>query len=117
MGGGVGDIGPAVLRDRDSLARDGFVVVVVQVNLKAGKLIGKPQLVSRGFVYQKAAEELMEGAKEVISDEVKTMLGIQGTLSKQQVSDIVVGAVAKYFRDEIKRRPMIIPVVVEEEQK
>jgi len=113
-GGGVGDIGPAVLRDRDALARDGFVVVVVQVNLKAGALIGKPQLVSRGFVYQKAAEELMEGAKQVIVDEVRTMFGIQGTLSKQQVSDIVVGTVAKYFRDETKRRPMIIPVVVEE---
>ena len=113
-GGGVGDIGPAVLRDRDALARDGFVVVVVQVNLKAGALIGKPQLVSRGFVYQKAAEELMEGAKQVIVDEVRTMFGIQGALSKQQVSDIVVGTVAKYFRDETKRRPMIIPVVVEE---
>ena len=113
-GSGVGDIGPAVLRDRDALARDGFVVAIVHVNLHTGEVVERPELVSRGFVYRKAAEQLLEDACDLIMEEAERMAGLQGGLSKEQTSDLVAHTLAKYFRDETRRHPMIIPVVVEE---
>ena len=112
-GSGVGDIGPAVLRDRDALARDGFVVAVVHANLKTGEFIEKPELISRGFVYRKAAEELMEDACQHIMEEFRRVVEADGALTIERASDLVERTLAKFFRDETKRHPMIIPVVVE----
>ncbi len=112
-GSGVGDIGPAVLRDRDALARDGFVVAVVHANLKTGEFIEKPELISRGFVYRKAAEELMEDACQHVMEEFRRAAEADGVLTIDQASDLVERTLAKFFRDETKRHPMIIPIVVE----
>ncbi len=62
-GSGVGDIGPAVIRDREILARDGFMMVVVTVDKKSGELIEEPEIISRGFVYLKDASDLMTTVK------------------------------------------------------
>jgi ribonuclease J len=113
-GAGVGDIGPAVLRDRDALARDGFVVAVLTVNLHTGQVVERPELISRGFVYRRDAEELLEDACDLVMEEVERAAALQGGLSREQASDLVAHTLAKYFRDETRRHPMIIPVVVEQ---
>jgi len=112
-GAGVGDIGPAVLRDRDALARDGFVVAVVRANLKTGEIVEEPELISRGFVYCKAAEELLQTACQHLADELGQAIRADGGLSREQAAAMVESTLARFFRDEIKRHPMIIPVVVE----
>jgi ribonuclease J len=112
-GSGVGDIGPAVLRDRDALARDGFVVAAVSVNLETGVVTHKPELVSRGFVYLKDAEELMESAGNQITAALARIATAEGALTKTRAAAIVKDSLATYFHDETKRRPMIIPIVVE----
>jgi ribonuclease J len=113
-GAGVGDIGPAVLRDRDALARDGFVVAVLHVNLHTGQVVERPELLSRGFVYRRDAGELLEDACDLVIEEVERAAALQGGLSREQASSLVAHTLAKYFRDETRRHPMIIPVVVEE---
>ena len=113
-GAGVGDIGPAVLRDRDALARDGFVVAVIHVNLHTGQVVERPELISRGFVYRRDAGELLEDACDLVMEEVERAAALQGGLSREQASSLVAHTLAKYFRDETRRHPMIIPVVVEE---
>ncbi len=115
-GSGVGDIGPAVLRDRDALARDGFVVAVVSANLATGEVLAKPELVSRGFVYLKDAEELMDAAESHITDALGRVAGAEGPLTKARAAAVVRETLATYFHDETKRRPMIIPIVVEAPQ-
>jgi ribonuclease J len=112
-GSGVGDIGPAVLRDRDALARDGFVVAVVSTILETGAVTRKPELVSRGFVYLKDAEELMDAAGNQITAALGRVANGEGPLTKTRAAAVVKDALATYFHDETKRRPMIIPIVVE----
>jgi ribonuclease J len=113
-GAGVGDIGPAVLKDRDALARDGFVVAVVHVDLQTGHFTERPELISRGFVYREAAKELMNKARGRIMEEVEREIRSGRKLSKEEAAELVIDTLAAYFRDETKRRPMIIPIVVED---
>ena len=113
-GSGVGDIGPAVLRDREALARDGFVVVTVHANLHTGSLFEKPELTSRGFVYHKEADELMDEAAQQVTEALQRNIEGEGPLSKSKAVDLIKNALATFFHSETKRRPMIIPVVVED---
>lgn len=98
-GHGVGDIGPAVMRDREILANEGFVVIVATVNDK-GQVIGEPTVISRGFVYLREAEPLFDGVKGVV----------KRTLEKSKngnASNAVENAVGKMLFQETRRRPMI----------
>lgn len=108
-GSGVGDIGPAVLRDREALARDGFVIVVVTVNQHTGALIGQPELVSRGFVYLRESSELLDEAARRV---VKALNG-NGHRSTRAVEATIKDVVSKYLYDETRRRPMVLPVVTQ----
>ena len=111
-GSGVGDIGSVVLRDRKHLAEDGLVVVVMGIDVSYGMIVSGPEIVSRGFVYVKESELLMMGAKKV----VETSLSI--TLSKRvrdivQIKNMVKDDLAKYIYKETKRRPMILPIIMD----
>ena len=111
-GSGVGDIGAVVLRDRKHLAEDGLVVVVMAIDVSYGMIVSGPDIVSRGFVYVKESELLIMGAKKV----VETSLSI--TLSKRirdvvQIKNIVKDDLAKYIYKETKRRPMILPIIMD----
>ena len=111
-GSGVGDIGSVVLRDRKHLAEDGLVVVVMAIDVSYGMIISGPDIVSRGFVYVKESELLMMGAKKV----VETSLSV--TLSKRtrdivQIKNAVKDDLAKYIYKETKRRPMILPIIMD----
>ena len=106
-GSGVGEIGPAVLRDREILGRDGFVVVTLRRDPERGLIIDQPEITTRGFVYVQEAEELLTGAGEVVA----RVCG-DSALSDRAVHDKVQEALANYFYRETKRRPMIIPVLL-----
>jgi ribonuclease J len=109
-GSGVGDIGPAVLRDREILARDGFVVAIVQRDLETGQLRRPPDIISRGFVFLRDSEELLAEAGDRIRDMMASSSpGIKsGTLEEK-----IRALLASFLYQETKRRPMIISVVTE----
>ena len=104
-GSGVGDIGPAVMRDRERLADSGFFVAVAKLD-EDGKLSGSPDLISRGFVYLDESGELLEGARQTISDIINKKDGNRKQLSRQ-----IENALSRYFYAETGRRPVVHAVV------
>ena len=105
-GSGVGDIGPAVMRERENLARDGFVVVNLRMDRKSGKLIEKPQMISKGFVFVRDSEELFTLAAKKAEDAAMSANGNGAVKS-------VENALAEFFYSEMKRRPMVFAIVNE----
>lgn len=99
----VGDIGPAVLRDRESLARDGFVVALVNRSPRTGALLGRPRLISRGFVYLPDAEELINAAEDMLVEKLSDGDGDWERLIQSRLG--------QFLYSETKRRPVIIPVI------
>ncbi len=108
-GSGVGDVGPAVLRDREILARDGFVVAVVQREAQTGLLHSPPNIISRGFVFLRDSEELLAEASERVQELVSGSPEIGSNALEDKVHKLLVN----FLYQETKRRPMIIPVVKE----
>ncbi len=109
---GVGDVGSIVLRDRKHLAEDGLIVVVATINTKSRKLIAGPDIISRGFVYVRESEEMINQAQEIAKNAAETCLnnGIRDWSSlKQRMKDDV----SKYFYAQTKRSPMILVVLQE----
>jgi ribonuclease J len=104
-GMGVGDVGRSVMRDRETLARDGFVFAVLVMDGETGKLLDEPELISRGFVYVPEAEELFEDARERIR-EIVTQFPLNGNGAKKLEARIE-SALKGMFQQETKRRPMI----------
>jgi ribonuclease J len=104
-GAGVGDVGPAVMRDRERLAESGFFVAVVQVNQR-GQIVGRPDILSRGFVYLEESSALLEGAEEVIAQVVHTSSGDKAEIGKK-----LEGALSKYLYAETGRRPMTYAII------
>jgi len=103
---GIGDVGDVVLRDRRLLSRDGFVVVVVARDEKTGEIIEGPDIVSRGFVFMRDAEGLIEESKDVVSAAMTS--GHRDT-----ASNLVHDRLAELLYQRTRRRPMIFPVVLE----
>ncbi len=105
-GSGVGDIGPKVLRERESLARDGFVAIHLQRNAKTGALRGEPRIVSRGFVFTPDAQELLDRTVERLSELLDDMQ--DGDLEARLEKEL-----SKFFYSEIRRRPMVFVFVTD----
>jgi ribonuclease J len=105
-GAGVGEIGPAVMREREVLARDGFVMAVLSVGLATGELTGKPELVSRGFVYLQESQELLDRAAERVWRELH---GITHR-KPQAMADRAREILSQFFYEETRRKPMIIAI-------
>jgi ribonuclease J len=103
-GRGVGDIGPMVMRERERLARDGFVLVRADIQAATGRLAAKPEILSRGFVFIPESGELLAGAEEKIR-----ALAERG--NSDRLEDRIESVLAEYFYEETKRRPMIFVVV------
>jgi len=102
-GSGVGDIGPEVVREREALARDGFVLVNLALDREAGTLHEDPEIITRGFVYTQNADELMAATRKVITDMVWN--------SEGDLQNEVQQALKAFFYNETKRRPMIFVTV------
>lgn len=107
-GSGVGDVGPAVIRDREILARDGFVLVSINIDHATGRLVEVPRIISRGFVYLKDAEDFLEQ----IRDNVAEVLSGGHTVNGNR-RHLVEDSLGKLIYSETKRRPMIFSIVNE----
>lgn len=110
-GYGVGDVGNIVLRDRRHLAQDGLIVVVATVDVDEKVIVSGPDIISRGFVYVREAEELMEEVRS-ISNEVLTNALDNGITEWTQMKNGVKDALTKYLFQKTKRKPMILPVIM-----
>jgi ribonuclease J len=108
---GVGDIGSVVLRDRKHLAQDGILVTVITVDRQTGHPTGLPDVISRGFVYQRESEELLEQARRVALDALDHQT--DHTADFGFIKNKVRDALSKYLYEQTKRRPMILSLVVE----
>ena len=109
---GIGDVGNVVLRDRKLLSQDGLFIVVVTVSSETGELISGPEIISRGFVYVRESENLMEEAKQTVID-------IIADCEKKQISEwtAIKGKLKKTLRDflyeKTNRSPMLLPIIIE----
>ncbi|HUZ78785.1 MAG TPA: ribonuclease J [Chloroflexota bacterium] len=108
---GVGDIGTVVLRDRKALAQDGMLVAIIAVNRQTGKPTGLPDIITRGFVYEKGAEEMLEEARHRALEALNHQR--EQTADYSFVKNKVRDTLSKYLYEQTKRHPMILPVVVE----
>ncbi|MFP5319664.1 MAG: ribonuclease J [Acidimicrobiia bacterium] len=110
--GMVGDVGHGVLRDRRVLADEGFVVVVVTVDGHSGEVVGNPEIITRGWVHAPEAEALLDEARDQV---VKALEGppAEGTIDVEALKRRVRQATGKFVSERTRRRPMIVPVVVE----
>jgi len=103
---GVGDVGPSVIRERERLSQSGFFVAVIRVD-DAGKMIGYPELVTRGFIYLDESQDILTGAEDTIF----TIVNTNDQAKKEQLGKKIESALYKYFSAETGRRPMIHAVV------
>jgi len=108
----VGDVGQGVLRDRQKLAEEGVVVVVVTVDIQTGKVLVGPEIITRGWVYAPEAEDLLDEACDTVADAVEASLG-KGVRDVEALERDVRRAAGKFVSERTKRRPMIVPVVME----
>ena len=109
-GSGVGDVGRAVIRDREILARDGFMMVVVNVDAQTGKMIGDPEIISRGFIYLRDADQLIGNVKQTVNDVMLNMRQSKNGKRRDRLQD----SLSKMLYNETKRRPMVFSVVNEQ---
>lgn len=107
-GSGVGDIGRAVIRDREILARDGFFLVSVNVDKRSGRMIGDPEIVSRGFIYLRDADDIIRQVKSTVN-EVLT----NGRSQNGRRQDKLQESLSRMLYNETKRRPMVFSIINE----
>jgi ribonuclease J len=107
----VGDVGQIVLRDRKVLSQDGILMAVLTVDKETGQPIAGPDIISRGFVYMRDAEELLESAREQVLD---SFIGLNGHASDWGfVKDKIKHTLSEFLYEKTRRRPMILPIVME----
>lgn len=109
---GVGDVGNIVLRDRQHLAEDGIIIVVLTLEGGSGQLLAGPDLVSRGFVYVRGSESLMEEAKNLLDDKMQYCMD-KGITDWGKIKTEIKDSLGDFVWKETKRRPMIMPIIME----
>ncbi len=112
-GYGVGDVGNIVLRDRKHLSQDGLIVVVATIDLDTKLLMSGPDIVSRGFVYVRESESLMENARKITLASIEDELNGRGNVDRARLKNRIRDDLAKYLYAQTKRKPMILPIVME----
>jgi len=110
-GYGVGDVGNIVLRDRRHLAEDGLIVVVATVDMDENVIISGPDIISRGFVYVRESEELMDEVRDIVRKVLTDALD-SGITEWTQMKTTVKDALSKYLYSKTKRKPMVLPVIM-----
>ena len=112
-GTGIGDVGNGVLRDRQVLAEEGVVVVIVAVDVKSGAVITGPQVITRGWVHAPEAEDLLDECRHEVTQAIKVAFAGDSATDIESVQRVVRRATGKFVNDRTRRRPMIVPVVME----
>ena len=109
---GVGDVGNIVLRDRQHLAEDGILIVVLGLDGATDQLVSGPDIVSRGFVYVRESDELMDEARAVVDEAVEGCLS-RGITDWGKLKSSIKDSLGEYVWKKTKRRPMILPIIME----
>ena len=109
---GVGDVGNIVLRDRQHLAEDGIMIVVMTLERHSNVVLAGPDIVSRGFVYVRESEDLMEHAKEVVESALDSCLE-RNITDWGKIKNVVKDALSEFLWKRTKRSPMILPIIME----
>lgn len=109
---GVGDVGNIVLRDRQHLAEDGIIIVVMTLESGSGQVLAGPDIVSRGFVYVRGAESLMDEAKQVLDDVMDYCMD-RNITDWGKIKTEVKDELSEFVWKKTKRRPMIMPIIME----
>lgn len=114
---GVGDIGQVVLRDRQMMSRDGMFTIILIIDSKTGKILQRPDIISRGFVYMKDATELINEAKRraksIVEQKTTPKNGDTEKINWAYLRDILREEIGQFLYSKTQRRPMILPVVIE----
>lgn len=109
---GVGDVGNIVLRDRQSLAQNGVIIVVITIDKPNCELLAGPDIVSRGFVYVRESEDLMDEARNIVYDEIMKCLD-HNISDWGKLKSVVKDSLSEYIWKRMKRSPMILPIIME----
>lgn len=109
---GVGDVGNIVLRDRQHLAEDGILIVVLTLEKGSNQLLSGPDIVSRGFVYVRESEGLMEEARSVLSNAVEDCL-MNKHADWTKIKLVIRDTMNEFIWKRTKRRPMILPIIMD----
>ena len=109
---GIGDVGNIVLRDRKHLSEDGLIVAVVGITKQGQKLVTGPEIISRGFVYVRESEDLMEEAKKVVEDIIKSSQG-KDLYNRSNLKNNIRNGLRTFLFQKTKRNPMILPVIMD----
>ena len=109
---GIGDVENIVLRDRQNLAQNGIIIVVLTLEKYSNQLLAGPDIVSRGFVYVRESEDLMEEAQRIVDE------AVQGCLEKHvsdwgKIKNIIRDSLSDFLWKKMKRNPMILPIIME----
>ena len=110
---GVGDVGNIVLRDRQHLAEDGIMIVVLTLERGSNQLLAGPDIVSRGFFYVRESEDLMEEARQVVTDAVEDCLNHQRNADWSKIKLVIRDTMNEFIWKKTKRRPMILPIIMD----
>ncbi|WP_102027503.1 ribonuclease J1 [Salirhabdus sp. Marseille-P4669] len=111
-GSGIGDIGNIVLRDRRILSEEGLVIVVVSINMKEFKIAAGPDIISRGFVYMRESEDLINQAQKLVSEHLHKVME-RKTSQWSEIKNEITDTIAPFLYERTKRKPMILPIIME----
>ena len=110
-GSGTQDVGNIVLRDRKNLAEGGLIIAVATISATEGILMAGPEIISRGFVYVREHEELMNGTRDVTARALNNALD-DGITEWNELKNIMKGAISKYIFNKTKKKPVVLPVIM-----
>lgn len=108
---GVGDVGNIVLRDRRLLSQDGVVLCVITISRKNKTIVSGPEIISRGFVYMREAEDMINEANRIVAKQLQGKLN--GELDWTEMKSLIRDKLSAYLYEQTKRRPMILPIIME----
>ena len=109
---GIGDVGNIVLRDRQNLAQNGIIIVVLTLEKYSNQLLAGPDIVSRGFVYVRESEDLMEEAQRIVDEAVQSCLE-KHVSDWGKIKNIIKDSLSDFLWKRMKRNPMILPIIME----
>jgi len=109
---GVGDVGEVVIRDRRLLSQEGMIVIIVTLSRKDGRFIKSPDIISRGFIYLKENQKILEDIRTKIKN-IVTQIPNKSQLDPDYLKNLFRDQIGQFVHKKTNRRPMILPVIIE----